>query len=593
MTAKAPAKLDQLVSQSGATQQPLPNGAFGFVVAAGRVYGNADAAAGTVLDDVVSTAFQERAIYGPGAGTEQQSGYLYVFAGSTGSPPLSSSGLRLRPAVAEQQQWLGYRSLEIGRLVSTASIPNATHNLVWSGAMLRDFPIAGGGSLPNVGVVYGWQVAGPLAGSTPDLPVLAIFAPNEAGTSAPMPYQNFGHRIVLADIDGDGTNELIVSAHEYNGKKGRVWIFWGDPARPFGLDATPGAQHVVTAIDPPGIDAVFAGLQLLPCHEPFGAFGSWFDADDVNGDGKADLVIAETNYPQRSPGLPPGCNPYGGPTRVGRVHVYGGDQIPRPAPGVFTPLAIAPTPAQTFVPPPDGNVPGNDPEKEESFGFYLWILDFDGDGKLDVAVHSELRDFQGGPGGVPPAQTQTGSLNVYRNLVAPPTTAIQFDSDAQRRPTWWLFSDAPVFEARYGKWLEVGRWKRDVDPAVFENTIGIGEPDTVAGGHQVPHAGKVHLFFQSELFTIPQYTPYALPPHGTIIDSSPLIDFSSIPGAPAPGPEANEYFGRWFAFGNYTTPGVAEKRDLVITASGKPVWVVGQSQGVLGAGAATVVRSAQ
>ncbi len=589
MTAKPPVKLDQLVSQSGATQQPLPNGAFGFVVAAGRVYGNADAAAGTVLDDVVSTAFQERAIYGPCAGTEQQSGYLYVFPGSSGSPPLSSSGLRLRPAEAQVQQWLGYRGLAIGRLVSSASIPNATHNLVWSGAMLHDVPIAGGGAMTNAGVVYGWQVAGPLAGSTPDLPVLVIYAPNEPGTSAPMPYQNFGHRIVMADIDGDGTNELIVSAHEYNGKKGRVWIFWGDPARPFGLDTTPGAQHVVTAIDPPGIDGVFSGLGLLPCHEPFGAFGSWFDAADVNGDGKADLVIAETNYPQRIPSLPEGCQPYNGPQRVGRVHVYGGHQIPRPQSGVLT---AAPNPGRTLVPPPFDNVPGNSPQTNEAFGFYLWIVDFDGDGKLDVVVHSESRDFQGGPGGIPPAEVNVGSLNVYRNLVVPPTTSLQFDSDAQRRPTWWLFSDTPTFDARYGKWLDVGKWQRS-GQTVFEDAIAIGEPDAVAGSQQVPHAGKVHLFFRGELGTVPQYTPYPLGPHGTLIDQIGGIDFSVVPGAPAPGPEPNEFFGRWFAFGNFTTPGLAEKRDLVITASGKPVWVVGQSQGVLGAGAATVVRSQQ
>ncbi|MBL8693429.1 MAG: FG-GAP repeat protein [Planctomycetes bacterium] len=396
--------------------------------------------------------------------------------------------------------------------------------------------------------------------------------------SAPMAGQTFGHSIAIADVDGDGVHDLVVSAHGYNGSRGRVYESWGDNSASniFGIDPTL-AQQKITAIDAPGIDSVFGGLGLQACNNPWGIFGLFQDAADIDGDGKADLLIGEPLYPQIGNAS---CNNYGGPTRVGRAHIYRGFQIQKPAsPGLLVSTAL---PRYTLVPPNRNNGSGPAPQVGENFGYYLWILDYDFDGDLDVIVHSETANYTLPSGTAVPA---AGSLYCYSN--SPGSSGdILLDIDSLRRPKPWLYSSIPMTDARYGKWIEVGWWRLS-EIEQHRRAFFVGEPDITVNG--VRRSGRVLAYIQNGALAIPQqfeYTTYSIQEVARVTGD--VFGFSPQ-GGPNATSQVMEAFGRWFAAANFSLSSGSDRRELIITASGRDVWQTGTQ--LVEAGAAKIVKA--
>jgi len=496
----------------------------------------------------------------------------WAIQGSATPPHISSTGIRLKPGVSESGQQISVRALKIGKLRSTD-----TDNLVWTGAFLRDYTPSGQSTLSEVGAVDAWRIHNH---ATPDISVFGsgLRPPNEPGTSAPQAGQTFGHSIALADVDGDGVNDLVASAHKYNGGRGRVYVYWGDnnSSNTYGLDPTL-AQQKITAIDAPGVDSVFSSLNLQACNNPWGVFGLFLDAADIDGDGKADLIVGEPLYPQIGSSA---CNNYGGPTRVGRTHVYRGFQIQKPSsPGLLVSTAL---PRYTLVPPNRNNGTGPGPQTGENFGYYVWILDYDFDGDLDVIVHSETSNYSPPGGTTIPA---AGSLYCYSN--SPGSSGdILLDIDSLRRPKHWLYSSIPMTDARYGKWAEVGWWRVNAtDP--YERAFFVGEPDITVNG--VRRSGRVVAYLQNGALAIPQqfeYTTYSIQEDARVTGD--VFDFSAQ-GGPNATPQVMEAFGRWFAAANFSLSSGSDKRELIITASGRDVWQSGTQH--VEAGAAKIVKA--
>ncbi len=96
--------------------------------------------------------------------------------------------------------------------------------------------------------------------------------PNPAGA---LRHGNHGHRLVAADVDGDGTEDLVVSA-------------LGN----FAVDGTKRAGQVLVYFDPLG-EGERIGIIEDPTRDAKdpGRFGMDLDAADVDGDGAAEVLI--------------------------------------------------------------------------------------------------------------------------------------------------------------------------------------------------------------------------------------------------------------------------------------------------------------
>ena len=202
----------------------------------------------------------------------------------------------------------------------------------------------------------------------------------------------FGWSLAAGDFNGDGKADLAVGVpyedlYGYD-DGGTVHVFMGSP---LGLS---------TAGDPM-FDQNTAGVQGGV--EPYDKFGWALAAGDFNGDGRADLAI----------GVP--YEDVDGNDDAGAVHVFQGTSNGL-SPN-FDPMFTQDSP----------NVAGGE-EANDRFGYALSAGDFNGDGKMDLAIGVPGEDLPGGD--------DAGTVSVFMGTAGGLSTAGDpgFDQDSNGVP---------------------------------------------------------------------------------------------------------------------------------------------------------------
>jgi hypothetical protein len=114
-------------------------------------------------------------------------------------------------------------------------------------------------------------MAGPVSGSLASTDALAAFTSPASGDYNGS--ENFG----LGDQDGDGYDDLLVAAYNYNSSAGRVYVVLGPVT----------GTHTTDTV----ADATIDGDACIGCYPPVD-FGWQPSAGDVNGDGVIDIMAA-------------------------------------------------------------------------------------------------------------------------------------------------------------------------------------------------------------------------------------------------------------------------------------------------------------
>lgn len=195
----------------------------------------------------------------------------------------------------------------------------------------------------------------------------------------------FGQTLLLADLDADGVDELVV----------------GTPASDVNLAQAAGKLTVIDKASDGSIatyelhrDSLFGLYAVEGFSEPDSGFGSALVAADFSGDGAEDLVV----------GVP--FAEVSGQPKAGSVHLF------RFKPGSLVPF--------------DGSIwhqdtPGIDGTAvaDENFGSALTVFDHDSDGRPDLAAGVPWES----PFGIAPY----GAVNVLRGDVSAGLTAVNDD----------------------------------------------------------------------------------------------------------------------------------------------------------------------
>ena len=172
------------------------------------------------------------------------------------------------------------------------------------------------------------------------------------GTSVYAPYQ-VGNSLISEDIDGDGTDDLIVTLHGWN----RFTILWGTDSK-----------------------WTFGGPKSTIIEDTWAFYGSSIDIGDIDGDGSYDLVV----------GAPTKTRDETNTSKAGAVFVYydianngGGDSTSGARPIIY----------------------GD--HDYDNFGTCVKLEDLDGDGKDDIIIGAPSTD---GPNG---NRKDAGSLQIF------------------------------------------------------------------------------------------------------------------------------------------------------------------------------------
>ena len=344
-----------------------------------------DTSWGTTLD-VNGDGYADVAVGEPGTGQ------VNVYLGGPSGPPTSPS-LVLSQASGVQALGVflssagdvngdGYADLLVGGIAAAYLYLGGPAGLATSPTTVRlpqpaqsGVRVTGAGDVNGDGYAdvavanYDWSIAYVYLGGADGLaptPTVTLDAP-PAATPFPGPIfvDGFGHSLAGAgDVNGDGYADLVVAAPDAN-TNGQAYVYLGSPS---GISATP--SFTLSESDGPGADSVSS-------------------ADDVNGDGYADLVVGGYDLSGQTAG-----------DSAGRAYLYLGG-----ASGPST------SPALTLVGPQAGGT------------FGRWVSragDVNGDGYADVLIGADAE--YGSPATAP------GSAYVYlggaSGLSATPTVTL-------------------------------------------------------------------------------------------------------------------------------------------------------------------------
>jgi hypothetical protein len=148
------------------------------------------------------------------------------------------------------------------------------------------------------------------------------------------PNSFFGHPIACGDVDGDGYDDILISALRYNNFRGRVYLFYGGPE----MDTTP--------------DLVLEGQNAGE------KFGTGIVCGDIDNDGYDDIVVGACAYSEKQ----------------GRAYLYWGSDR----------TSMNANPDKIF----DGEA-----EKGSLFGVKSAVYDIDNDGYDDIILGATGRAY--------------------------------------------------------------------------------------------------------------------------------------------------------------------------------------------------------
>ncbi len=206
--------------------------------------------------------------------------------------------------------------------------------------------------------------------------------PRADGTNPPLTNLNLGRAVAVGDVDADGLCDLAVSSIAYSTGAGRssdglVMVYRGRGPDSFGPGGLQSRPSLVIAGDEP--DAA-------------GQLGTSIAMGDIDGDGRADLVVGQPEITRR----------VGASTRTsnGSVTIWSGVEVPTDG----TRLAsVLEAPGRYF---------GRDVVNEagDRYGYAVAVGDFDGVPPLDVFVNGRLDEL------APQCSSNCGTVHVLRGV---------------------------------------------------------------------------------------------------------------------------------------------------------------------------------